>query len=150
MSPPLWIGTGLEASVITCAVELPQYTWTSLCVVPEYSVWGINGVCPSCWKWTVWMDFYCCDIESIGNLMIYEWQTRTNRMVRIRTVFIINPLQNVLSPEYFDFESSRPISSGIQVDVCFLRLPPGFPTVPHYLNHVYVGPSPIPNGSLIS
>jgi hypothetical protein len=27
-----------------------------------------------------------------------------------------------------------------QVDVCFLRLPPGFPAVPQYFNHVSVGP----------
>jgi hypothetical protein len=25
-----------------------------------------------------------------------------------------------------------------QVDVCFLRFPSGFPTVPHYVNHVSV------------
>jgi hypothetical protein len=28
-----------------------------------------------------------------------------------------------------------------QVDVCFLRLPPGFPAVPQYFNHVFVGPA---------
>ena len=27
-----------------------------------------------------------------------------------------------------------------QVDVYFLRLPPGFPAVPQYFNHVSVGP----------
>jgi hypothetical protein len=27
-----------------------------------------------------------------------------------------------------------------QVDVCFLHLPPGFPAVPQYFNHVSVGP----------
>jgi hypothetical protein len=32
-----------------------------------------------------------------------------------------------------------------QVDVCFLRLPPGCPAVPQYLNHVSVGPSPSQN-----
>jgi len=30
----------------------------------------------------------------------------------------------------------------LQVEVCFLRLPPGFPAVPHYFNHVSVGVSP--------
>ena|SRR3989304_6200733 len=34
----------------------------------------------------------------------------------------------------------RPVSPDIQVDARFLRLPPGFPTAPHYLNHVSVGP----------
>jgi len=33
----------------------------------------------------------------------------------------------------------------LQVDVCFLRLPPGFPAVPQYFNHVSVGPSPSRN-----
>ena len=27
-----------------------------------------------------------------------------------------------------------------QVEVCFLRLPPGFPAVPQYFDHVSVGP----------
>ena len=27
-----------------------------------------------------------------------------------------------------------------QVEVCFLRLPPGFPAVPHYFNPISVGP----------
>ena len=33
----------------------------------------------------------------------------------------------------------------LQVEVCFLRLPPGFPAVPHYFNHLSVGPGPSQN-----
>ena len=35
----------------------------------------------------------------------------------------------------------------LQVEVCFLRLPPGFPAVPQYFNHTPVGPSPSQVGS---
>jgi len=42
-------------------------------------------------------------------------------------------------------ESSRPVSPDIQVEICFLRLPPGFPAAPKYFNHVSVGPGPSQN-----
>ena len=33
----------------------------------------------------------------------------------------------------------------LQVEVCFLRFPPGFPAVPPYFNHTSVGPGPSQN-----
>jgi hypothetical protein len=33
----------------------------------------------------------------------------------------------------------------LQVEVCFLRLPPSFPAVPQYFNHTPVGPGPSQN-----
>jgi len=38
----------------------------------------------------------------------------------------------------------------LQVDVYFLRLPPGFQAVPHYFNHEAVGPDPLHNDLPIS
>nr|AAU82604.1 hypothetical protein GZ18F2_34 [uncultured archaeon GZfos18F2] len=33
----------------------------------------------------------------------------------------------------------------LQVEFCFLSLPPGFPAVPQYFNHTSVGPGPSQN-----
>jgi len=35
----------------------------------------------------------------------------------------------------------------LQVEVCFLSLPPGFPVVPRYFNHTPVVPGPSQNGT---
>ena len=40
---------------------------------------------------------------------------------------------------------SRQVASGAQVELCLLCLPPGFPAVPHHLNHTPVGPGPSQN-----
>ena len=41
--------------------------------------------------------------------------------------------------------ASRQVSSDAKVDICLLRLPPGFPAVPHHFNLSSVGPCPSQN-----
>jgi len=58
---------------------------------------------------------------------------------------MMNLMIHDLLPDLFFLNRAERFQPILQVDVCFLLLPPGFPAVLHYLKPVSVGPIPSQN-----
>jgi len=70
------------------------------------------------------------------------------RMLFVKTRVILAATKHIEDKLFFECRVDRGLP-WLQAEVCFLRLPPGFPAVPLYLSHTF-GCSPAPHRTVLA